>query len=489
MIWLVLACAKAPEETGSLAAPRLLRRASLDLRGTLPSVEELDAVEEDPTRIDAYVTQWLDEETLEDVLVQRLAERWHTRVDVFPIEYQDYVLAPEQEYMFERSVGEEPLRLVANIVAEDRSWDEVVLADHSMANSMLLDIWPVSSESADATDTDWVKSSYTDGRPSAGVLTTNGLWWRYETTVSNLNRGRIAAVTRILLCEDYLDRPVSFADRDVDADPALAVLEDPACQACHSSLDPAAGSLMGFWWVVQYSEPEFAYYHPERERLWEDYLTVAPAWHGEPISGPGDLGVQISRDPRFHACAVSSFASSYWRREATWEDEVELAELREVFTQADHRVKPLLAAIVGSESYAADDPRLLAPYQLETAVEELTGLRWEEDGVRMLDEDPAGVRVLAGGVDGHAARSPQQAPGLTRTLVLKRVAEMAAVSGDALADEDLETLYWHLLAERPTESDLAELQALEDAVSELDPDQARAAVLSALLRDPGFVVY
>ena len=481
----LLACDPGPSD--QLEAPRLLRRVSLDLRGTLPTVAELEAVEDDPTQIDVFVTEWLEDPAFEELLVHRLAERWHTRVDVFPIEYQDYLFEPEQEYAFERSVGDEPLRLVARIVAEDRAWDEVVTAEHTLANRLLLDIWPL--DGAAQTDDEWVEATYTDSRPHAGVLTTNGLWWRYDTTVSNLNRGRIAAASRILLCEDYLDRPVSFAERDVDADPAFAVLEDPACTSCHASLDPAAASLMGFWWVVLYSEPEFAYYHPERERLWDDYLQVSPAWHGVPIAGPQDLGRAMAADPRFHACAVSSFAGSYWGREAGWDDEVELAALRADFHAADHRVKPLIQSITAGDSYRKDEPRLLAPYQLEALVSDLTGFVWEEDGARMLDSDRTGVRVLAGGVDGHAATSPQKTPGLTRTLVVKRMAELAAVQDSALLDDSIEDLHFRLLGRRATEDELAALQALERAAQDAAPGQGRSAVVAALLRDPEFVVY
>ena len=34
----------------------------------------------------------------------------------------------------------------------------------------------------------WQEAPYTDGRPAAGVLATNGLWMRYYTSQSNANR-------------------------------------------------------------------------------------------------------------------------------------------------------------------------------------------------------------------------------------------------------------------------------------------------------------
>ena len=50
MLWALLACSPEPPLV-PLDAPRLLRRVSLDLRGTLPELEQLDAVEKDPAAL------------------------------------------------------------------------------------------------------------------------------------------------------------------------------------------------------------------------------------------------------------------------------------------------------------------------------------------------------------------------------------------------------------------------------------------------------
>ena len=73
-----------------LEAPRLARRVSLDLRGTLPSPAELEAVEADEAALDELVEGWLQHPRFEERLVVLLAEQWHTRVDVFDIEWLDY---------------------------------------------------------------------------------------------------------------------------------------------------------------------------------------------------------------------------------------------------------------------------------------------------------------------------------------------------------------------------------------------------------------
>ena len=46
-------------------------------------------------------------------------------------------------YPFNRAVGEEPLRLMAHIAANDYPWSAIVTADYTMANPLLGDIFPV----------------------------------------------------------------------------------------------------------------------------------------------------------------------------------------------------------------------------------------------------------------------------------------------------------------------------------------------------------
>lgn len=154
---------EAAAELISLSDAALLRRLSLDLRGTLPTLEELDAIEADPAALDTFRTELLDDPRLEDRVVALLAERWHTRVDVFDIEYGDYGFSAAEEFAFERSVGEEPLRLAAKVVVEDRPWSEVVTADATVANELLAEIWPLDYP---AGESGWQWAPYTDGRPA-----------------------------------------------------------------------------------------------------------------------------------------------------------------------------------------------------------------------------------------------------------------------------------------------------------------------------------
>jgi len=524
----------APPEVTPLDAPRLLRRVRLDLHGRLPTEADLNAVEADPTALDALLDDYLEDPAFEERLVDLLGEFWQTQTDSFLINYYEYESIyddPEVEFAFERMVGEEPLRLMARLVADDRPWTDVVQADFTMANDLMVALWPVDYASASPTAdaAGWAPATYTDGRPGVGILATNGLWWRYYTTTSNLNRTRAAAIARLLICEDYLARPVTLSESTADASSAEAVREDPYCAGCHSALDPMSAAMFGFW-ALTLNGPDSHTYHPEREPLGEELLGVAPAWYGDPIEGLAELGDAVAADARFTSCAVEMTAELLWRRGTTLEDFTRLQSLEAGFVAGELKLKALIRAVIAGDVYragglvdgASDEAsarentrRLLSPQQLADAVEALTGFRWTWAGYDQMTNDAYGYRVMSGGVDGTYVTRISEVTNLTSLVVIKRLAEAGAdtavsreledggaralfpealtldhIPGDPAFDEALEALHWRLLAQRPEADRLTALSALWETIEGLDgADEAWRGVVTALLRDPDFVSY
>lgn len=512
-----------------LDTPRLARRMSLDIRGVLPTVAELDAVEADPTQLGALRDAWLDDPRFEQRFMYLLGERWLTRVDEFLIyymEYRDLSMDPRNEYPFERAIGDEPLRLMAHVAATDQPWTDIVTADWSMGNEVLGPYWPTDYPREGQ---GWQVIHYTDGRPAAGVLATNGLWWRYYSTFSNMNRGRAAALARLLLCEDYLSRPVSFTNQVALVDEEgveSALRSNPYCMGCHSSLDPLASTLFGFWVANEYAGPEMERYHPEREPLGSYQLGLDPEFYGLPMSGLGELGAAIAADGRFSRCAAESMAEVWWRRPVTIEDFDRVEDLRQAYLAGGERMKPLLAAVTDTPVYRAGGlvdgvsdevrdreatVRLLDATLLDSVLEDLSGFGWEEGGFRMLDDDSTGFRIMGGGVDGIQVTRPQRTPNLTWALTVERAAEGAAddavaelgSAGTLLAGVDattqpgdpaftttLDQLHWHLYAQRPDDAWRSAVTSLwQDVAATEGPTEAWKAVLVAMLRDPLFVSY
>ncbi len=545
MMFLFLACTVPPADPpaselpavasdaglNSLDSSRLLRRMSLDIRGILPSIEELDAVAADAEQLKPLRDAYLDDPRVEQRLVQLLAERWHTRVDEFLVpywEYQPYGSDPTYEYAVERAIGEEPLRLMAYIATQDYPWTDIVTADYTLANEILAPIWPLDYPDGSG----WQVSRYRDGRPAAGVLSTNGLWWRYYTTVSNLNRGRAAAVARLLLCEDYLARPVTFASNVALVDQEgleEALRSNPYCMGCHSSIDPIASALFGFWQAGEYNTDEMDHYHPERERLGISVIGTAPAWYGVPVDGLAEMGRRVAADPRFARCTAQSMAELLWRRPVGNADFARIDQLRDAYLEGGERLKPLIAAVTDTPVYRAgglnsrgtaeqeaqeNTLRLMTAPLLASSVEDLTGFRWIEAGFDQLDNDSIGYRILGGGVDGSYVTRAQQNPGMTWALTVQRLAEGAAehvvqqelergqsrrllsrvglnsAPGSTEFEEELKALHWRLYAQPAPASWSTAIGALWSSVAQAEDETAAwVAVLSVLFRDPLYTAY
>ena len=513
-----------------MSAPRLLRRTSLDLRGVLPSLEELERVEADPDALLLLQEEILADSRFEERLVQIFAQRWHTTVDEFHGQYYDYFLDSDEEYAFERAVGEEPLRLMARVVAGDRPWSEVVLAEYSMANQLLASIWPMEGYPEEGEG--WHEVHYTDGRPNVGVLASNGLWWRYFTTFFNQNRSRAAAISKLLLCEDLLSRPISFSDDTnlLESDDVTGmVLSEPTCQGCHVTIEPLASMLFGFWWIDDYSAPEMDTYHPEREVLGSRELNVEPNYFGKPIAGFGELGYAISSDDRFSRCAVTSMAESLWHRPVGLGDFASLDLTHRRFVDGGMQVKDLILELVRSTEFRSGSTneeatieiqeqvrtaRILDTSLLRSMAADLSGFVWESEGFDMLDNDDWGYRILGVGVDGEYVGVLQSDPSLTWVLVLRRWAQAlsaevvahdiiqgarpavllevnpASVPGDTDFETALDSVFFRLMGVRMTTERQAGLEALWLELSAVaGPEAAWQGVLGVLLQDPDFVVY
>ncbi|MCA9516148.1 MAG: DUF1592 domain-containing protein, partial [Myxococcales bacterium] len=325
-------------------SPRaLLARLSLDLRGVRPTEAEVARVDADPGAIAAITDEMLASARFPDRVRDLYAQVLRTRVEDFPVSAELLGFEPEEQAAVFASIGEEPLQVIARVAAEDRPYTDLVTADWTMADERLALAWPVTYP---AGATGWQVARYEDGRPMAGLLSENGVWWRYLSDGVNYGRGRANAVARIFLCADFLDRPVDFP-RDIDltdeAGIREAVRENTGCIGCHAGLDPLASYLAGF----QYTEKtaaEMIVYHPEREPQWRGMTELAPGFYGAPGYSLRDLGRQVAADPRFVTCAVETAWELLLRRPPDFRDAGEvdaLTRAREAFLAGGLTIRAL----------------------------------------------------------------------------------------------------------------------------------------------------
>lgn len=523
---LLLACAgdgdtpDTPTPTASEPDPVVaLTRASLDLRGVRPSAEELAAVAAAPTALSDLRASFLDDPRLSDRVVALFAEVWNTVQD--EAEHPAEAFGLSDEPAFARAVGEEPLRILADVAVNDLPWTTIVTADWTRVEDSLAVAWPVEVTGEPAAD-GWARARYTDGRPPAGALVTNGLWWRYETSDNNASRGRANQVSRIFLCRDYLAQPVEFdrslnlADEDVVRD---ALRNNPGCASCHASLDPLASLLGGVYFSRKSGVDEMLHYHPEREGIWRTQTGVEPAYYGQPAETIGDLGRLVAADPGFVDCAVQQSAELLLRRPLTLDDTERRTAWREAFIASGLQLRALWAAIVASPAYAgppadadaADGQvarKVVTPDLLSSMLADLTGFRFVVDGADLLRTSDAGLATLAGAGDGAFARGVAQDWSATLVLVQQRVAEAAAdhavrvepgrlldVDPTATLDEQtlrdaLSAVHLRVLSRAPDADELDALAAHHAAVaSGSGPEAAWVSVVTVLLRDPELLHY
>ncbi len=509
----LLACAdpSAPD------AVTVYARASLDLRGVRPSLAEARALLDDPAGLDAALAALPDDPRFGWQLALHYAPTWQTRADESDVATREAAV-PDRGALL-ASTGEEPLRLVAWIADHDRPWTDIVRAEGSVADEVLAQNWPVAYP---AGATGWQWATATDGRPLAGVLSSTGMWWRYTSTYGNANRGRANALSRILLCNDFLEHPVAF-DPDLDLTDEAAVRDalhnDPSCVTCHTGVDPVGAYLWGFYTEFFDATSDWARYHPEREALWEDF-GIPPGYHGQAGQGGGldELGVFLARDPRLVSCIVQRTREALLQRPLTRDDDPALLRHREAMLAGGVTLRALVRDVLRDPAYRALDGDAAPWKQLRadtwaSAVEDLTGWGFERDGKPVFREDIAGLRSLAGDSRAVAVSTPTPTP--TMVEVHARWAHAAAhhaAATDAASDRprlftrarfagaddeptvraQLVDLHLRVLSEVVTADAPAvdaDLELWRAGYLDGGPVEAWARVLEVLLRDPAFVVY
>ena len=514
-----------PDSTGPEAPPDFavisdtdrLIRASVDLRGVRPTPGELEAVRADPDALEGLVDEYLHDERFGAQVRTLFNYVYLTRVETWAVAAY-YFGVGDQIGEFTEATGQEPLRVLSTIAEEDLHYSQIVTADWTMANELIAEGWPVDYPEGES---GWRQVHYTDGRPMAGVLSSNAMWWRYTSTLSNANRGRANAASRILLCNDYLGREIEF-NRDVDlldeAAVAEAITTDPGCAACHASLEPLSAYFWGFTHLLDGSTYEMSVYHAEREGWWSLYTDIGPGYYGQPGYDLIDLGRQMAQDPRLYSCAVENVYEGLLQRDSDLEDFTPMDAHLGAFEDGGYTLRALIRSVVLSDEYRADAPKLMLPDQLVSQVQDITGYKLTYFGFDLFQSDLFGLQTLAGGADGVTVLEPARTPNATMLLAQERLAEAsswfaverdAAGSPELLTDIDftetpdgdgaermvaqLQALHLRVLghdvdADGPEVAANLDLwRALYDV--EQDPLAAWAGVLSVLLRDPDFILY
>jgi hypothetical protein len=500
------ACSAAapPPPAGSVLTPtEHLARASLALRGVRPSLAELRAVAADPDRLPDLVDHYLASPEFGTTI-----RELHDSILLLHPQLVNFTPPPSpplQAITFRamnRSIYDEPLRLIEDIVTTDQPYTRIVTADYTLADRTVATVWGLDHSDDDG----WERTRWTDDRGAAGILASPAIYLRYRSVAFNYNRGRANAISRSLLCHDFSESDVHI-DTSVDlSNPAIvadAVVHNPSCVACHQAMDPLASYffpfLQGPMNGVAIPTYPVDFYQSTAVDAWSTTTLRPPGYFGaQPVGLPG-LGEAIAADPRFARCTAIHFASYLTEKPERDLDPAWVARLQDAFVGSGYRAKQLVRAIVLSDEFrTASAPDLVAaesaigyqklrPQQLARMLQGLTGFVWQADTaetiggwpfghIDYLDDDYLGFRVLAGGIDGWYVTAPTHTMNATASLVTRTAARQAAAfvvdHDDAAPPAERWLLTRSALADTDPASVRAELAELHGRIfSELvDPD-------------------
>lgn len=499
-----LFCSCRVDET-QLSDRELLTRLSLDLRGYRPSLDEFSQLEEGELTIESATEEFLDAPEFPQQIADIFAPIYDTRQDQTLYPASDFGLTEQGEaFRFAYSVGDEPLQLIKEVVASNLSWTTILTADWTMMNAELAAVYPVAPlEEGEG----WRRAKYLDGRPAAGVLMGNGIWWRYETSTNNASRARANQISRIFLCQDYLDKEIAFDfSFNIEAENAFenAIQENESCHSCHVSLDPLASFLGGVFVPRKSGALEMIYYHPERENIWQAQTGIAPSYYGKQGKNLQDLAQLIASDPKFIQCTVDQVAESFWGIEKGLAEKAELLSLRDHFIQEDLRLKALVMALVNTQIYQAkewrgeDSIKTVSPTKLVSQLAHLTGFTLTSEGYNLLISENIGFYQMLR-TDDSASLS------LTMLLLQEQLSALATEHWFAQGslgfdwdkersreevEEQLQNLHLQILSVTATEEEIRELREYFYLVKDkYDREEGWKAVIRLIFQDPRFLVY
>jgi PKD repeat protein len=158
---------------------------------------------------------------------------------------------------FQNAMMREPIELMKYIVKTDKPWTDMVAGKYTVVNALqaqYLAARVTGTFTSDPTnvalsDAEFLPAVLPNGRlpgdrEHAGVVSTHAWLQRFPTTPTNRNRHRVYKLAKQFLATDV----AALAMRPIDdgGNFKIPTMENPACAACHSTIDPIAAGFQNW---------------------------------------------------------------------------------------------------------------------------------------------------------------------------------------------------------------------------------------------------
>ena len=362
-------------------------RASLDIRGYRPSLEELEWASQNPDSLRDILESWISEPAFAYQMAWYWNDLLHTAVWIGQEErFESMMFTPAEQ----RAIGWEPLAYIEQTILSGAPFTDIVTTDSVPTNEVLSEVF------GDETDhLGWGMHQTFRDHPAAGVLSSRVLWTRHFVDFLNHNRARANYYSATFLCQDYLERDVDFDFSQISLDNVeTAIRTQPECVTCHASLDPLASVFGAFQENINLSYDQQGVASSFKQR-WFAGLTE-PSFFGLPLNNLSELGAYTASDARFAQCMVEQTWDFFV--ESTEIDDLEKLDLTQVFVASDYSVQELVHHIVQSPEYVQQQQRVLRPEQLLETLLQISNISNEDSRLSLLVWSPE-HRVMFGSID------------------------------------------------------------------------------------------
>lgn len=511
-----------------LAAARLMRRLSIDLRHALPSQTEIDAFAAEPAQYAKHLDALLATAEAPSAIAALHGRMWAgprastPDLDAY-VAAGDSALGAALTTARRNAITEEPSLLLRSVLAGKKPFPELFTADYAVVADANISLWGLTDSGEAFPGEPFAIATYSDGRPAAGLLATPGFLASFAGTQDVTLRGRTARMLGAVSCLK-LENPNAHLFYDLKAEEfgvdlgELALTRAP-CQGCHAHFAETARAFEGLGDAATFAG-------------WTQYAApVTPPegyYAGHPYRGLAALAAYVGNDPRTHRCAVEKLTGTIFQRPFSMIDsrtaavalngfyahDLDLMEsVRELLLSPEYMYGTVGAAVKGDQLRNSTGIKLLRRQhwrgillQLSPATAALTIPAELDPGAAELDG--AEAFIPTGPYYHHADRLARAAATL---IVRDELADSSAIPTRRLFTDlpdgagntakitavyaQIKTAWKRLTSEELADTSpiYAELQALYAASKpESGPDAFRAAwrtVLVAIMTHPSFLIY